>query len=87
MISKCIMIILKYIYIIQNLKLIYIYILQSNVLISNTSLLKSINNNRLKCGNFHFHKNITVSIMNSKFLENTSKGNGGVMYVDKKILF
>jgi len=52
---------------------------------SNITLNKSSNNNRLKCGNIHFQKNIKVSIMNSNFTENSSKGNGGVMYENKKL--
>lgn len=47
---------------------------------SNITFNENTNNNKVKCGQIHFQKNITVSIINSKFIENTSKGNGGVLY-------
>ena len=55
-------------------------------MISNITLNKSTNNNRLKCGNLHFQNNITISIINSNFNENTCKGNGGVMYVKENYI-
>jgi len=55
------------------------------MLISKSTIYENKNNNKLKCGNIHFCNNIKASIINSNFFENSSKGNGGAMYVKKKL--
>ncbi|OUM62264.1 hypothetical protein PIROE2DRAFT_11522 [Piromyces sp. E2] len=50
--------------------------------IKNIQLSENINSNKKDCGNIHFNKHISLSIEDSKFFNNYSESNGGVICVD-----
>jgi hypothetical protein len=55
---------------------------KSNTVISNMTFYNNVNNNKFDCGNIYFGNQFNISISNSKFSNNYSKSNGGVICID-----